>query len=237
MPEGSVWFRAAIGRRKKAEARWLLPMICRRGGVDKNAIGAIRIMDETTEFEISATAADSFAELVARPDKNDNIRIERMAEAPQRRPDFERPARESARGKPHARRRDRDGWAPKPDRKPRPEKSFDDTPPRAFKPRRDYDSLHSDEPRPETEVRKPKFVRDKPRGKHERDMPDRGMVSRDKPSRDKPNRGKPHHDKPHRGKPYKARADFAERKPPRDHAGASKKKKFSKQPKKKTKPW
>src|SRR3984885_2416688 len=31
MAEGSVWFRAAIGRRKNAEARWLLPMICRRG--------------------------------------------------------------------------------------------------------------------------------------------------------------------------------------------------------------
>ena len=53
MAEGSVWFRAAIGRRKNAEARWLLPMICRRGGIDKHDIGAIRIMDTTTEFEIS----------------------------------------------------------------------------------------------------------------------------------------------------------------------------------------
>src|SRR5665213_1498053 len=47
MAEGSVWFRAAIGRRKNAEARWLLPMICRRGGVEKQDIGAIRIMDTT----------------------------------------------------------------------------------------------------------------------------------------------------------------------------------------------
>ena len=53
MAEGSVWFRAAIGRKKNAEARWLLPMICRRGGIDKHDIGAIRIMDTTTEFEIS----------------------------------------------------------------------------------------------------------------------------------------------------------------------------------------
>ena len=51
--EDSVWFRAAIGRKKNAEARWLLPMICRRGGIDKHDIGAIRIMDTTTEFEIS----------------------------------------------------------------------------------------------------------------------------------------------------------------------------------------
>ncbi len=83
MAEGSVWFRAAIGRRKNAEARWLLPMICRRGGIDKNDIGAIRIMDTTTEFEISGRAAESFAAKIRRPDKEDNIRIEAMTEAPQ----------------------------------------------------------------------------------------------------------------------------------------------------------
>ena len=82
MAEGSVWFRAAIGRKKNAEARWLLPMICRRGGVDKQDIGAIRIMDTTTEFEISKEAAESFAVKIRRPDKEDNIRIEPMAGAP-----------------------------------------------------------------------------------------------------------------------------------------------------------
>src|SRR6185503_18668652 len=76
MGEPSVWFRAAIGRRKNAEARWLLPMICRRGGIDKRDIGAIKIMDTTTEFEIAARVADSFAGKVKRPDKEDSIRIE-----------------------------------------------------------------------------------------------------------------------------------------------------------------
>lgn len=82
--EASVWFRAAIGRRKNAEARWLLPMICRRGGIDKRDIGAIKIMDTTTEFEISQRVAESFAAKVKRPDKEDSIRIELMADAPQR---------------------------------------------------------------------------------------------------------------------------------------------------------
>jgi ATP-dependent RNA helicase DeaD len=82
MAEPSVWFRAAIGRRKNAEARWLLPMICRRGGIDKRDIGAIRIMDTTTEFEISQRVADAFAARVKRPDKEDSIRIEPMATAP-----------------------------------------------------------------------------------------------------------------------------------------------------------
>jgi ATP-dependent RNA helicase DeaD len=81
MAEGSVWYRAAIGRRKNAEARWLLPMICRRGGIDKQDIGAIRILDTTTEFEISERVAESFAVKIRRPDKEDNIRIEPLADA------------------------------------------------------------------------------------------------------------------------------------------------------------
>jgi ATP-dependent RNA helicase DeaD len=95
MAEGSVWFRAAIGRNKNAEARWLLPMICRRGGVEKRDIGAIRVLDSSTEFEISASAAESFAQKIRRPDKEDNIRIEAMADAPatERRPDAPPPAR------------------------------------------------------------------------------------------------------------------------------------------------
>jgi ATP-dependent RNA helicase DeaD len=83
MSEASFWCRAAIGKRKNAEARWLLPMICRRGGIDKNDIGAIRIMDTTTEFEISKEAAESFALKIKRPDKEDNIRIELLEDGPQ----------------------------------------------------------------------------------------------------------------------------------------------------------
>jgi ATP-dependent RNA helicase DeaD len=84
MVDGSVWFSASIGSRKNAEARWLLPMICRRGGIDKGDIGAIKIMDTTTEFEISERVAESFAVKIKRPDKEDNIRLEPLADAPQR---------------------------------------------------------------------------------------------------------------------------------------------------------
>ena len=84
MSDGSVWFRASIGSRKNAEARWLLPIICRRGGIDKSDIGAIRIMDTTTEFEISARAAESFAVKIRRPDKEDNIRLEALEGGPSR---------------------------------------------------------------------------------------------------------------------------------------------------------
>ncbi|MGN6286604.1 MAG: DEAD/DEAH box helicase [Afipia sp.] len=81
--ENGVWFRAAIGRQKNAEARWLLPMICRRGGIGKQDVGAIRIFDTHTEFQISAEVLERFAEKAKRPDKEDNIRIEPLRGAPQ----------------------------------------------------------------------------------------------------------------------------------------------------------
>jgi ATP-dependent RNA helicase DeaD len=113
MAEGSVWFRAAIGRKKNAEARWLLPMICRRGGIDKHDIGAIRIMDATTEFEISKAAAESFAAMIRRPDKEDNIRIEAMSEAPQAQAPREKrtypPRRDAGADRPSDRSRDERG--------------------------------------------------------------------------------------------------------------------------------
>jgi ATP-dependent RNA helicase DeaD len=124
MAEGSVWFRAAIGRRKNAEARWLLPMICRRGGIDKHDIGAIRIMDTVTEFEISKEAAESFALKIRRPDKEDNIRIEPMGDAPQVQPPRERPShpprREGKEADRNVRRNDgpREGKGPKQHGKP-----------------------------------------------------------------------------------------------------------------------
>ncbi|KRR13692.1 DEAD/DEAH box helicase [Bradyrhizobium jicamae] len=81
MAEDSVWFTAAIGRRKNAEARWLLPMLCRRGSIKKEDIGTIRILDTVTEFEISARVARRFAARIRRPDKEDSIRIEEMTSA------------------------------------------------------------------------------------------------------------------------------------------------------------
>lgn len=115
MAEPTVWFRAAIGRRKNAEARWLLPMICRRGGIDKRDIGAIKVMDTTTEFEISERVAESFAAKVKRPDKEDSIRIEPMTGAPQAQAPTEKRARAPQRDEgedDHVVRRRDNPWTP-----------------------------------------------------------------------------------------------------------------------------
>ncbi|MFT0859267.1 DEAD/DEAH box helicase [Ancylobacter sp. G4_0304] len=57
---GSTWFRLNIGRTKNADPRWLLPLICRRGNITKKEIGAIRIFENETAFEIQAGAAEAF---------------------------------------------------------------------------------------------------------------------------------------------------------------------------------
>ena len=85
-PEGSVWFRATVGLQKQAEARWLLPMLCRRGGIEKGDIGAIKIYDAHSEFQISGEAAERFAQHITRPDKEEHIRIEALPGGPQGRP-------------------------------------------------------------------------------------------------------------------------------------------------------
>jgi ATP-dependent RNA helicase DeaD len=62
--EGGTWFKVSVGRKHKAEPRWLLPMLCKAGGVTKTAIGSIRIFDTESIFEVAAPKADAFARSV-----------------------------------------------------------------------------------------------------------------------------------------------------------------------------
>ncbi|BAM89105.1 DEAD/DEAH box helicase [Bradyrhizobium oligotrophicum S58] len=139
MGEPSVWFRAAIGRKKNAEARWLLPMICRRGGIDKHDIGAIKISETTTEFEIAARVADAFAANIRRPDKEDNIRIETLSGPPSGQGAPERPRQDK---RPPRREDNETAYHPLRRDEPRAGK---DAKPRS-KPHRDGPSKSSHEP-------------------------------------------------------------------------------------------
>jgi ATP-dependent RNA helicase DeaD len=65
--EGGVWFTLSLGRKQRADPKWLLPMICKAGGVSKRDVGSIRIEDTQTRFEIAADKAASFAEQINRP--------------------------------------------------------------------------------------------------------------------------------------------------------------------------
>ncbi len=52
----SVWFSLSLGRKDRAEPRWLLPMLCRNAGLAKSAIGAIRVQYQESFVEISKDA-------------------------------------------------------------------------------------------------------------------------------------------------------------------------------------
>ncbi|MHB1110074.1 MAG: DEAD/DEAH box helicase [Devosia sp.] len=62
---GGVWFTLSLGGKHRADPKWLLPMICKAGGVGKRDVGSIKILDTETRFEISADKAAAFAEAIA----------------------------------------------------------------------------------------------------------------------------------------------------------------------------
>ena len=80
-PKATVWFKLNAGREKNADPRWLLPMICRMGKITKPDIGAIRIFDRETKFEVNEAVAKRFQAAVASVEKPE-VRIEILNEAP-----------------------------------------------------------------------------------------------------------------------------------------------------------
>jgi ATP-dependent RNA helicase DeaD len=62
---GGVWFTLSLGRKQRADPKWLLPMICKAGGVTKRDVGSIKIDDSETRFEIAGDKADAYAQQLA----------------------------------------------------------------------------------------------------------------------------------------------------------------------------
>jgi len=56
----SRWFALSVGNDDRAEARWLLPLLCRAGNLDKSAIGAIRVQASETFVELAEAAVPGF---------------------------------------------------------------------------------------------------------------------------------------------------------------------------------
>jgi len=74
---GGVWFRLDVGRERNADPKWLLPMLCRKGGVTRADIGAIRIFPKDSKVEIAGAAAEAFFQNMRKPG-GDQIRVERV---------------------------------------------------------------------------------------------------------------------------------------------------------------
>ncbi len=119
----SRWIALSVGRDDRAEPRWILPLLCRAGGLDKDDIGAIRVQQNETFVELTEAAAGGFlAKLGADNVLDENVTV-RPAEAP---PQGPRPPRDDrGPGKPRQ-KRDFDGPRPKRDHDgPRPKRDFD----------------------------------------------------------------------------------------------------------------
>ncbi|WP_309751936.1 DEAD/DEAH box helicase [Novosphingobium sp.] len=89
--EDVVWFRMDVGRRQNADARWILPLLCRRGHITRNEVGAIRIGQTETHFQVPNAVARKFADAVKRTagidgDDESGITIEHSEAPPQNAP-------------------------------------------------------------------------------------------------------------------------------------------------------
>ena len=72
------WFLVSIGRSKGADPKWLLPMLCKRGGITREDVGSIRIFERETKVQISDRAARDFARAVHGTEVQ-GVRIEPVA--------------------------------------------------------------------------------------------------------------------------------------------------------------
>jgi len=147
-----VAFRINLGASDRADPRWLLPLICRRGGVTRREVGAIRIGEHDTTFEIAGNAAADFALAASEPDPRARHVMITRADAPSAdtrpapRPP-ERPAPRDHAPKPQ----------PHPNAKPQPQPHArphspvrSDQPPRATEhPRAHQQPRRAEQPRPQ----------------------------------------------------------------------------------------
>ncbi len=123
--EGGVWVSLSVGRSKAAEPRWLIPMLCKAGGITKRQIGSIRIEQHETHVEIDAASVENFLAHVGEGGRLEkSIRVTRMAHAPSAQ-NAPRPRPEPAYAEP----------------KPRPHKS-------SAKPHRKPEAPHAAAPKP-----------------------------------------------------------------------------------------
>ena len=107
-----VWFKTSVGRKNKADPKWLLPLICRLGDVTKRDVGAIRITEHETRFQITEAASEGFMTSLRDAGENE-IRIEQADGPPT---ETFRPRGDFARARPPRGEGDRPDYAA---RKPR----------------------------------------------------------------------------------------------------------------------
>jgi len=77
-PMAGAWYRLSVGREERADPKWLVPLICRLGGVKKREIGSIRIEGDHSLFQITEESVSKFNACIAAMDA-DEVQIEASA--------------------------------------------------------------------------------------------------------------------------------------------------------------
>lgn len=78
-PKPMTLFRVNVGERQKADPRWIMPMVCRRGGITGSEVGAITVGKRSTIVEVSDRVAERFARAVSHADPKDpNVKFSRV---------------------------------------------------------------------------------------------------------------------------------------------------------------
>ena len=157
-----IWFSLNLGRKQRAEPKWILPMLMKSGGLKKGEIGAIKITDDKTFVEVAPKGVEGFLDTIGPDMKIEKaITVARIEGKP-----------DMSQSKSNYRARDKDNGSGRDRRNP-----YGDKPKgRGDKPRSDKpwgDKSRSDKPRG-----------DKPRG----DKPRGDKPWSDKPRSDKPKR-------------------------------------------------
>lgn len=137
----SRWISLSVGRNDRAEARWLLPLLCRAGGVEKSDIGAIRVQDSETLVELTEASIDRFIGSLAPGGELEKGVAAKLLDGAPKLSSGPRGGPRPDKGRPPRPRQDREDRKPrrdesvhkaasskpssKPDRKPKAERKFD----------------------------------------------------------------------------------------------------------------
>ena len=79
-----VWFALSVGAKHNAEARWLVPMLCRAGRLTKHDIGAIKVRTTETHFELAPDCVARFLAAVGPGGMiEETIALTQLKDAPQ----------------------------------------------------------------------------------------------------------------------------------------------------------
>lgn len=169
--QNGSWVTLSVGRTNNADPKWILPMLCKAGGVKRDQIGNIRIGNTITHVELMPDAARQIIDTAGEDGRIDKSLIVKRASGPPAAEQFsERPPRKPYRGK--------DGGKPSSFKGKKPRWAKDEN----GKPKRDGDKPYAKKPRWEKDGERPK----KPKW-----QPDATGTKKPRKDRTNPNKGKP----------------------------------------------